>query len=176
MGCGYGFREAIRVKHLRGKGLNNCIFLSQWPCAESQLGLWKSTNDVGNINTAENNLLADEKGHWKKGEVIICIYFYTIGTCWKIIFNNSPFWRSTLLRKVVFDRNTGITQWQLIWDNYWLICGNYNQKDIRAIYIYASFKNKSCTISSPQSQGCYISFIITHSHCPIPVFKSEAFL
>ena len=34
---------------------------SQGPCAESQLGLLKSTNCVGNINTAEKNSQADEK-------------------------------------------------------------------------------------------------------------------
>ena len=42
-------------------GLNNCMSPSQGPCAESQSGLFKSTYCVGNINTAENNLLADEK-------------------------------------------------------------------------------------------------------------------
>ena len=52
---------------LEGKGLNNFISPSQWPCTESQLGYWKSTNNVWSINTAENNLLADEKGHWKSG-------------------------------------------------------------------------------------------------------------
>ncbi len=52
----------------RGKGWNNCLSPAQGTCDESQLGLWKSTNSIGNINTvavAENNLLADEKGPWK---------------------------------------------------------------------------------------------------------------
>ena len=41
----------------------------QWPCADSQLGLWKQTNSVGNIDSqvAENNLLADEKRSLEKG-------------------------------------------------------------------------------------------------------------
>ena len=40
----------IRVKLERDKGLNNCISLSLWPCADSQL---KSANDVGCIITAK---------------------------------------------------------------------------------------------------------------------------
>ena len=33
---------------------------------------------LGICQVAENNLQADEKGHWKRGEVVICIYIYTI--------------------------------------------------------------------------------------------------
>ena len=62
----------IRVKHYREKELNNCISLSQWPCADSLLGLWKSTNSNGNMNTTEHNLQAVEKVYWKRGEVVIC--------------------------------------------------------------------------------------------------------
>ena len=38
---------------------------SQGPFADSQLGLWKSTNSVGNIKTqpsSRKQFLADEKG------------------------------------------------------------------------------------------------------------------
>ncbi len=55
------------------------MYPSQGPCADSQLGLWCSTNSVNNTNTdysqlAENKLLADEKGPWKSGAGSIYIY------------------------------------------------------------------------------------------------------
>ena len=60
----------IRFKHYRAP--------SQGPCADSQLGLWKSTNSAGNINTAENNLLTDGKVNGKGGQAVISIYIYTL--------------------------------------------------------------------------------------------------
>ena len=46
-------------------------------CIDYQLGLWKSTNNVGNNNTADNNLLADEKGYWKRGAgIYLYIHLY----------------------------------------------------------------------------------------------------
>ena len=58
---------------------------SQRPCADSQLGLWKSTNSAENINTSqvtENNFLADEIGLWKIGAGIylyIHLHYRSIG-------------------------------------------------------------------------------------------------
>ena len=49
----YHFRFYIREKHYRVKGLDNGISLSQWPCVDSESGIWKSTNCVGNITTAK---------------------------------------------------------------------------------------------------------------------------
>ena len=56
--------------------------LSQEPCANSQLGLWKSTNGNGNINTAK---LEDEIGHWIRGRgsyLYIHLYYSSVG--WNI--------------------------------------------------------------------------------------------
>ena len=49
-----------------GKGLNNCISLSQWHCADSQLGLWKSVSGILTQPSSRNNLEAEGKGNWKK--------------------------------------------------------------------------------------------------------------
>ena len=71
----------IRVKHKREKGLNNCISLSQWPWADSQLGLLKSTNGNGILTqpSSRKQFACRRKRSMKKGrEVVIFIYNYTI--------------------------------------------------------------------------------------------------
>ena len=69
-----------------GKGLNNCMYPPQEPCAEIQVGLWKSIDSVGKTQPncykrAESNLPADEKGP-QQGELgsclVICLYSFYV--------------------------------------------------------------------------------------------------
>ena len=71
---------------------------SQRPCADSQLGLWKSTNSAENINTgAENNFLADEIGLWKIGAgsyLYIHLHYRSIGETDRLKKNRISFHES----------------------------------------------------------------------------------
>ena len=58
----------IRIKHLMGDGLNNCMFPSKGPCAESQ-SVFKKQPIMSRILTQPSNrkhLLAEKKGPLKR--------------------------------------------------------------------------------------------------------------
>ena len=57
----------IRVKHQRGKMLNNCIPMTLCRLSIGSLKINQQGRQHQHSQEAEKNLLADEKGHWKGG-------------------------------------------------------------------------------------------------------------